>query len=66
MKDSCVQLYGMKMITVEGRTEVYHSKIEYGKHVTVMKSKSISNDKSINLKEVNMSTKKVDYFIITK
>ena len=65
MKDNCIHLSGIKMITIEGRTEVYYSKIEYGKHVTVMKRKSISNDKSIKLKEVNISTKKVNYFIIT-
>ena len=65
MKDNCVHLSGMKMITMQGRTKVNYSKIEYGKHVTVMKRKIISNDKPIKLKEVNISTKKGNYFIIT-
>ena len=39
MKDNCVHLSGMKMITIEERTEVY-CKIEYGKHIKLTKRKS--------------------------
>ena len=55
----------MEMLKIQGRTEVRYSKIENGIHVTVIKSKSITNDRTIKLKKVNISRNKDNYFIIT-
>ena len=47
------------------KREVHYINIRYGKNIVIMSRETTSNETDIKLKDVNLSTKKYSYFLIT-
>ena len=65
LKHHCIHLSGMIVTNNTGKREVYYNNIHYGKNIVITKRKITSNDVPIELKDVNLSTEKKNFFITT-